>query len=509
MNNILIVDDEYLARHKLRFIVEWENYGFRIAAEAANAKEAIEILKKENIDVVFTDVYMPGIDGIQLAEYINTNYPNIGVVIMSNYGDFDYVKRAFSFDIVDYILKHTINKESILSLITTLEKKCKNKSDSSDFLSKLHEEEEYRKKVIHSVLSETDTTKTKNVLIALMGINNIDLRIQAFSAEETNILNQNINNTIAQIIKDIKGFVIFETESYLCLYLPFGENVTETKIMREIGNYIHQINYSIYKFFNLSLLWGISCPSNENYSVHQCYNEAKNMIKTSPLNSKKNLNLTEQDNPADINFLSIKQEKDLLAAMSELDKNKVNQILDEIFQNVEINNNSDILLGELITIATKFCSEYNIPSNEIKPLKSGIYNPNAYINWSKQMFSYIIDTQLKNSKQNYQYKYVQTVRDYIAQNYGKKISLKEISGVIGISEQHLSKIFKQQTGKTLSTYLTEYRIEKAKDLLKKDDVNLKYLYTIVGFNDYNYFFVVFKKYVGCTPSEYRKKHVKK
>lgn len=509
MNNILIVDDEYLARHKLRFVLDWENYGFCIAAEATNAKEAIEILEKEDIAVVFTDVYMPDTDGIQLAEYINRRYPDICVVIMSNYGDFDYVKRAFSFNVVDYILKHTITRESLIPLISTLQKRYLRKTDNSAFLSKIHEEEEYRKKVIQSVISGAASAgSTVNALVALMRINNLELRMQTFSMEETGILYQNINNTIAQIVKDVEGFVIFESNSNLCLYLPFDKNLPEVKIMHDIGKYIQQINYSIYKFFNLNLSWGISCLSSESYTVHQCYQEAFRMLENTPLTSKKSLIVTEAE-PAELNSLSIKQEKDLLAAISELNKGKVNRILDDIFKNVEIHSSSDILLGELITIATKFCSEFSIPSEEIQPLKGVTLNQSEYIDWSKDMFAYIIDTHLRNSEQNYHFKYVQSVREYIAQNYGKHITLKEISAYIGISEQHLSKIFKQQTGKTLSSYLTEYRIDRAKELLERDEVNLKYLYSIVGFNDYNYFFVVFKKYVGCTPSEYRKKQGKK
>ncbi len=509
MNNILIVDDEYLARHKLHFLLDWEHYGFQVVAEAANAKEAMDVLESENIDVVFTDVYMPGIDGIRLAEYINKNYPSVAVVIMSNYSDIEYVKRAFSLDIVDYVLKHTVTRESMIALISTLKKRCTSNPDNSAFISKVHDEEEYRKKIMHLVLSESDATITHNVIIALMRINNLDLRMQAFSNEETGILYQNINNTIAQIIKDVEGFVIFETDNNLCIYLPFEENITEVKIMHDIGQYIKQINYSIYKFFNLNLLWGISCPSNAGYSVNQCFKEAYRMIENAPLNSKKSLNTSEPDETTEVNSLSIKQEKDLLAAVSELNKAKVNRILDEIFENIEIHHPSDILLGELITIATKFCSEFNISSDEFRPLTDKTYSQNSYIEWSKAMFSYIIDTHLKNSKQNYHFKYVQSVHEYIAQNYGKNIALKDISSSIGISEQHLSKIYRLQTGKTLSNYLTEYRIERAKELLEKDEVNLKYLYSIVGFNDYNYFFVVFKKYVGCTPNEYKKKLGKK
>ena len=77
MYNILIVDDEYLARNKLHFMLDWNKYGFQIAGEACSAVEAIHFMNENAVDIVFADVYMPDMDGIQLAEYIHKNYPEI------------------------------------------------------------------------------------------------------------------------------------------------------------------------------------------------------------------------------------------------------------------------------------------------------------------------------------------------------------------------------------------------------------------------------------------------
>ena len=117
MYDILIVDDEYFARKNLKDFWKWEDHGCRIKAEVSSAADAIHYLSANHIDIVFTDVSMPETNGIELAEYINKNYSNISVVIFSSYSDFDYVKGAFTHNVIDYILKYEITEELLDGLI--------------------------------------------------------------------------------------------------------------------------------------------------------------------------------------------------------------------------------------------------------------------------------------------------------------------------------------------------------------------------------------------------------
>ena len=121
------------------------------------------------------------------------------------------------------------------------------------------------------------------------------------------------------------------------------------------------------------------------------------------------------------------------------------------------------------------------------------------------MFGVLIKNYEVFPYQNNKNEYVQLAMEYIQENYTKDISRQDIAEHLKINDQYLSRIFKSLTGKTITTYITECRIEQAKNLLQQGDINLKYLYSAVGFNDYNYFFVVFKKQVGMTPIQYKNK----
>lgn len=502
MNNILIVDDEYISRNKIHFLLDYAQYGFNIAGEAENGREALKFIEQNDVDVVFTDVYMPEMDGIELAEYINKHFPHIAVVILSNYSEFDQVKRAFFSNVCDYLLKQTLSKETMVNLLDKLKTgHISENKKSQGILKSIQNEFDYRSEVISAILHGSDSFRPQNSLIAILGIKNKELHTQLYTDEEIKILFQNISNIIAQIIKDIKDFVIFENNDNIIIYFPFSQDITEAEIMNMTSKYIRQINYSVYKFFNFHLLWGISCLSTESYTVDRCLNEAEYMLKTAP---SSNQNFSFEDEVI-TNKITVEQEKKLLTALSRLDGASVNACLEEIFKTVSPSCSVDILVNELVFIATNFCSEFNIATLNVSPLNENC-SPEECLEWSKNMFRFILDSYENFSQHNNSNKYVQLAMDYISENYKKDISRRDIAQHLKINDQYLSRIFKLITGKTITTYITECRIEEAKKLLQQEDVNIKYLYSAVGFNDYNYFFVVFKKHVGLTPIQYRNKY---
>lgn len=506
MYNILIVDDEYLARNKLLFLLDWNQYNFHIIGEASTAGEAIEFLKTNQVQVVFSDVYMPDMDGIKLAEYIHMNYPEISVVIFSNYSDFNYVKGAFSANVIDYILKNNLNEETILNTLQTILHKKQNVSVHSDILPLIERERKYREYIKQALLSGSSEFHPENVMIAVMGISNYRLSMQLYTEQEQDMLYQNFENTIARIITGIDSFVVFNDGCNIILYLPFSQENSQLKIMNTVSEYIRQINSAIYKFFNFDLLWGVSVLSSAEYTVHQCYDEALSMLINQPSRGQKTPFDTQES--ATIR-LSISMEKSLLSAISDLNMTKVNQCLEQIFEPITPADKMEWLINDLTSIAAKFCNEFGISMTETLSLPAASHIPQIYLSWSKELFKHIIDTRLSKKTLRYQSNYAHAAMEYIAQNYNNAdISLGDIAKYVGISEQHLSKVFKNETGKTISAYLAEYRIERAKELLQKHDTNLKYVYSKIGFSDNSYFCTVFKKYAGCSPKEYKKKHLK-
>jgi YesN/AraC family two-component response regulator len=119
--NILLVDDELLAIQYLSGLIEWEKHGYHLAAIAHSAAEAKEILTREPIDIVIFDVYMPEENGVSLSAHIASNYPHIGMLALSSYDTYDYVRQILRNGAYDYILKHRITAAQLLSTLQAIE----------------------------------------------------------------------------------------------------------------------------------------------------------------------------------------------------------------------------------------------------------------------------------------------------------------------------------------------------------------------------------------------------
>jgi len=119
--NLLIVDDEPIITQGLRYTIPWDTYGIKVIGEAEDGEEALEILRKQQVDIVLTDVRMPVMDGIELARTINEQMPRTRVIIISGYDEFEYAREAIRFGVKDYLLK-PVDIDELLERVNSLKR---------------------------------------------------------------------------------------------------------------------------------------------------------------------------------------------------------------------------------------------------------------------------------------------------------------------------------------------------------------------------------------------------
>ena len=122
---VLVVDDDKLARKGLISIMNWEKYGFEVVGDVQNGSKALKFLKDNMVDVVFTDIDMPEIDGIELMERCRTEYPDVKFVIFSVHEDFRYAQKAMRLGALDYISKISFDGDDCDQILERVDRKYK------------------------------------------------------------------------------------------------------------------------------------------------------------------------------------------------------------------------------------------------------------------------------------------------------------------------------------------------------------------------------------------------
>lgn len=512
MYQVIIADSEYNLNSKLKYNINWHEEGFNVAYVAKTVSEVMSFASHSKADLVFTDMNFPDASGVELIRFIRTHLPYAKIVVVSENTAFKLVKSAYKMEVFDYITKGRFNAKKLKEILDRF------KADESRNNTPLYNEhivsDEYvsKRKQIINILTQKSTYDTiDNMLIAAVKIFNYQLLEQIHSSEDLSILVHNIMNTILRVIKDPVPVVFQDNTDNIMVCMRFDKDTPETAIMNSINAYVKRINFLVKKFFNLSLSWGISGLSNKKYTLFDCREDALKMLKDMPIAERR----ARFDVP-ELSTITLDEEKKVLSAIQTLDYDSIDKCLDSIFAvRIHAGLSVHILTGELIAIANKLCSELNI---DLTKADEKLFRANSFseddsqteqgLQWSKNLFHSIIRLHMEQTRPSRHSTYARFVRTFIADNFKEDITLKTIAETMGITEQHLSKIFKEETGEKLSSYLCRYRIDRAKELLESD-VNIKYLYSEVGFKNYNYFFVVFKKSVGCTPNEYKKSHLRK
>lgn len=114
---VLIAEDEYLMQQGIRHLVDWEQEGFEIVSTVSNGREALRLVEELHPHIVLTDVVMPVMGGVELCAELRARFPDVQVVVLSGYSDFEYVRGSFQGGAVDYILKSTLSPAGLLEIM--------------------------------------------------------------------------------------------------------------------------------------------------------------------------------------------------------------------------------------------------------------------------------------------------------------------------------------------------------------------------------------------------------
>ncbi len=518
MLKLLVVDDEKMTRDILVNYIPWKELGINIIEEADDGISALSLASTLKPDIILSDVRMPKMNGIELAAKLKEILPFCKVVFLSAYCDKEYLKSAIELKAVNYIEK-PLDIEKIKKVIKIAVEECiaekkervKNQTFSKEKLclellnNKI--QIDYIKKNILS-LSLDFPENGKYATIA------VKVNIQDFNTPEEQLNHKEYTYELLEstlLKSDLKYVLSIKENHYIIVHINCSHIDWHTLLNAILKDFINNLKN---KYTNkVRLMIGVGQETTGLSNINQSYQTAIICIQRQFYKGYNNIIFYTEDCKESYTF-----DDSLLNAINEemKAKKKTESILliKRIANDIRKHENTppdfvrNIFLKIILSLS-RIAEDRNIPllddeykfilDNVSKALTLNEIESNV-IDLIESIFSYIENTDGNGD-------IVSKISSYITQNYrDKDLTLKSIADALFLTPTYLCLIFKKEHGKTINQFITELRINKAREYLKETDMKLYDIARNVGYNDGKYFTKVFDKIVGMTPKEYREIH---
>ncbi len=563
MYRLLIVDDEEIIVNGLYEIFRsMKNLNLDVY-RAYSGEEAVEWLSRTRMDIVLTDIRMPEMDGLQLLDVIYRRWPQCKVIFLTGYNEFEYVYKAIQHQGVSYILK-TEDNDKVISVVENAIEEIKREVKTEDLIHKAKEQIElalglFQKDYFIHLLHEgtsLDVNKSQfeqlsipmypdHPVILLLGhIDNIPGnlsywdKIQYINSIKV-IITQNLNINIRSIcvLDDRYRFVFFIQPNELRTpgYSNSEEKSFYEKAISFVKGTLEVIQTASMESLNASISFALSgepCNwedvSKKYFSLNQLLNYKigtgtemlliDNELKNNILASGTSTEVPELDtNNEPLEILLRRKNMDLMQQYLESgQKEKFFEILEELLNPIKSikskNSNLAIEAYSMVSLSIlSYINRWNITEKLAFHIGlNSLMRIDKHETWSDavQYLMNISDVifQLQTEEQNKRAdNAVDFIQNYINEHLSEDLSLVRLAEQVYLNPSYLSRLYKQVTNQNLSDFIDNARIERAKELLKKEKVKVNEVAKAVGYETAASFTRFFRKLVSCSPQEYHDK----
>ena len=507
--NILIVDDEVLVRQGIKHLLNWENEGFSIVGEASNGKEALEMVEQLSPHIVITDIVMPLMDGVEFTSILKTSYPHIEVIVLSSFGEFNYVRSTFQSGVADYILKPKLEANQLLTIL----KRVANKIPSLQFIENTKEENLSIKMTLDKLMSGYEIDTSMESVYEVFPHNSFRL----FGAEMKNIANANQDYWLEQLsamFLSHEGNIVampLPTDNNLAVYILNMNDRDWEQIMPEIRSFAIHTAASI-----TGLCWTFGDPFTKISELYEQYHQRFMKMCSYRFYLPHNTILITRNELPKLHHKSLEfNMSQFTELMQARNFNQALEVLFEYFNYAAADYEQDVfafktVLGNIIFNITIILGKLEMDTGHIESKK---YNYFRSINEAthasdalKELYEFIdeMNVTLATSKQSSANPNMTMIISYIRQHYMEPINLTDIANHFHFNPSYLSSFFSAHNDEGFSEYLNRVRVDKAAELLQQAELSISEISERVGYSDQSYFTKVFKKHKSVSPSQYRK-----
>lgn len=526
---VVLVDDEEEVIDVIERKIHWDMLGFDVVGSANNGVKALELVEKLQPDVVITDIKMPYMDGLELSRRLNNDYQNIHIIIFTGFDEFEYAKEAVHLEIEEYMLK-PINalelSDCLKRLKNTLDKEREEKLNVEKLANYFNAslpvlQTNLFVSLIEGRVSEADYEK-------FLSAYQIDMTgplycCAVFHTSEHHVpegmnpllLSMSVEREIKDRIADTWKCKVF---TYLGNTVLIIEIASEDA-MAELTDACDRFCRWAYRVMGAVVTAGIGRVCDNLLNINNSYEGAREAVSYRVLyGTQRAINIAEvapKEQKVAIQYEDANMHeliKAIYLGKREAIEKAVHDEIEKLHRSAQTMNRYKLTLMEMVGTFYRFCANNFI---DFDNFSGGISNPYEKVPEMDEstLTTWLIDTsmaisdELKNARNNTSRRMVTDAQNMVVDRYMEPdLSLDTVCSALGVSNSYFSSVFKKETGKSFITYLTDYRMDHAANLILETNEKSYKIAEQVGYQDANYFSYVFKKRFGMSPSKYRTEH---
>ena len=535
MLKVFLVEDEIVMREGIKNNIDWEKEGFEFTGEAGDGELAYPLIQKEKPDILIADIKMPFMDGLELSRLVRQELPDIKVIILSGYDEFEYAKEAISIGITDYLVK-PIAGAKLLEAVKKVGKIIEEEQQQRLFLKTFEKERLEnihlaKQKIFRSLASGkkpvSELLKDAREAGVDLAANRYNIvLLQIFEEGETVGYSEKQNaaaQDIEEMTEHMPGVLMVELGIEGWAFI-IKETDTERSLEQILPDFLEKLQEIIRGYEGIEYFGGVGRAVCRLSELNRCFEEANRAFSYRYLINRNQIIYSEEEangsfaggrlKASSLNVINMDREIVERFLKTGL-KSEVRHFIDEYFESVGESGIRSFLLRQYVTMDMFFTTvamlrQIGYDSEDLVERCGDFQAMTSVFSSVEQTKSYLqgvfeaaLDLRDTVSQKKYS-SLLKNARTYIEQNYdNEEISLNTVAASVNLSPNHFSTIFNQETGQTFIEFLTHVRMEKAKELLRGTSMRMSEIAYTVGYKDAHYFSYLFKKTQECTPREFR------
>lgn len=530
---VFLVEDESVVREGLRDNIPWQQFGYQFVGEAGDGEMALPLIRKTKPDVLITDIKMPFMDGLSLSHIVGQEFPEMKIIIISGYDDFEYARQAIQEGVEQYLLK-PITRRALQKALTEVKEKIESEQEQKNYLNKyqddMHEYEQFFLRTFFEKvfagqipvqeIYEEAQKHSLDINAPFYNLVLIEVKEKENQRKSGEVCQKCYEELMRFLMRFSNYYLVFRwsIDIYGIMIKGEEENIAERTdkclegIAQICAQYEEEIDWHaaagnpIERFSQLS-----ACYQKLNHIFNYRFFEPSKHIlsekmaeELSPENRKGAFEVIDMNktNPELIrSFLTKGQKEEAGEFVGNFLRGMERALQSRIFWDYTLLNVRFAVLSYVEALGvTQQEFLQSVSMEDVQKMEISLENMRNYI---EEMLMQAIGFRDRESESQGR-KTLNKSLEYIEENYTREnLSLNEIAAAQEVSPNYFSAMFSQEMQMTFVEYVTQKRMEKARCLLRETDMRANEIALAVGYRNPHYFSFVFKKTQGCTPREYR------